>query len=161
MSEYLLCREASFRQGEGFIQSSTLFVSRELLLLRPFSAGLPRHQDWDWIIRASASPDTEIAWVWDALVIYHIDAYRKSISAGAAVAPSVNWINGNKYATPKARAYFYATQVAARCGSLATLWLVIRETIRYPRAFVIAMGLSLTPRKVVNHFRAKGILNHA
>jgi glycosyltransferase involved in cell wall biosynthesis len=161
MSEYLLCREDSFRQGEGFIQTSTLFVPRDLLLWVPFATGLPRHQDWDWMIRAAAYPGVKITWVWDALVIYHIDAYRKSVSAGSALAPSIDWISGNKYVTPKARAYFYATQVAVRCRSMGVFWLVTRNTIRYPRAFLIAMGLTLTPRSLVSMLRPRSVLKHA
>lgn len=160
MSEYLLCREGSFRQGEGFIQTSSLFVPRDLLLWVPFKTGLPRHQDWDWMIRAAAYPGVKITWVWDALVIYHIDAYRKSVSAGSALAPSIDWISNNKYVTPKAKAYFFATQVAVRCQSFEVFWLVVRKTIRYPRAFVIAMGLSLTPRSVVYMLRPRSV-SHA
>lgn len=150
MSEYLFCRENSICQGEGFIQTSTLFVPRALMLEVPFKEGLPRHQDWDWLIRANTYPGVEISWVWAPLVIYHIDAYRKSISAGKSVAPSVTWINENDLVTPKARAYFYATQVAVRCESLAALFSVVRKTICYPRAFVIAIGLALTPRFLVS-----------
>ena len=87
MSEYLLCREASIRQGEGFIQTSTMLAPRALMLEVPFTSNLPRHQDWDWLIRASVHPGVEFLWVWEALVIYHIDAYRKSVSAGRSLAP--------------------------------------------------------------------------
>jgi glycosyltransferase involved in cell wall biosynthesis len=155
MSEYLFCRENSIRQGEGFIQTSTLFVSRALMLEVPFTEGLPRHQDWDWLIRAHVYPGVEIGWVWEPLVIYHIDASRKSVSAGKSIDPSLTWINGNNLVTPKARAYFYATQVAARCGSLAALLSLVRRTICYPRAFLIGMGLALTPRYLVSHFHTK------
>lgn len=161
MSEYLLCREGSFRQGEGFIQTSTLFVPRDLLLWVPFKAGLPRHQDWDWMIRAAAYPGVKITWVWDTLVIYHIDGYRKSVSAGRALAPSIEWISNNKHVTPKARAYFYATQIAVRCHSFGVFCLVVRKTIRYPRAFLIAMGLALTPRSLVSMLRPRSVLKHA
>jgi len=153
MSEYLLCREKSFRQGEGFAQTSTLLVPRDLLLCVPFQSELPRHQDWDWIIRAAIYPGVQIAWVWDALTIYHIDAYRKSISSGSSLAPSIDWITGNPHITPKARAYFFATQVAVRCRSLKVLCLVVRETVRYPRALLIALGLALVPRSLVHLLR--------
>jgi glycosyltransferase involved in cell wall biosynthesis len=155
MSDYLFCREKSVREGEGFIQTSTLFVPRELMLNIPFTEGLPRHQDWDWLIRAAADPGVEFSWIWEPLVIYHIDSYRKSISSGTVADPSINWINGNCLVTPKARAYFYATQVAVRCRSLASLMLVVRKTLRYPRALLIGMGLALIPRNVVSQFRSK------
>lgn len=160
MSEYLLCREASIRQGEGFIQTSTLLAPRTLMLKIPFTPNLPRHQDWDWLIRASVDPDVQFLWVWEPLVIYHIDVNRKSISSGKSQAPSLKWINETSFITPKARAYFYATQIAVRCSTLGSLWSVIRNTLRYPRAFLIAMGLALTPRALVYRLSAKGSINY-
>jgi hypothetical protein len=161
MSEYLFCRENSFRQGEGFIQSSTLFLPRELMLRVPFQSGLPRHQDWDWLIRADAYPGVKIVALWETLVIYHIDARRKSISAGRAACPSMDWVNSNRLVTQKARAYFFATQVAVRCGSLRTFAQIIGNTIKYPRACLIGMGLALTPRGLVSHLRAGKVAAHA
>jgi len=161
MSEYLLCRENSIRQGEGFIQTSTLFVPRDLLLEIPFNPALSRHQDWDWLIRASVHPGVEFVWAWEPLVVYHIDTARKSISGDPAPGASESWIIGNRLVTPKARAYFYATQIAARCKTPATFWNVFRNTLRHPRAFLIAMGLALTPRSLVNFLRPRSVLNHA
>ena len=161
MSEYLFCRENSFRQGEGFIQTSTLFIPRELMLRVPFESGLPRHQDWDWLIRAAVYPGVRILSVWEALVIYHIDARRKSISAGRTAGPSTAWVNANSLVTQKARAYFYATQVAVRCGSLRTFFSIVCGTIRYPRAFLIGMVLALTPRYLVSQLRARNVVAHA
>jgi glycosyltransferase involved in cell wall biosynthesis len=161
MSDYLLCREASIRQGEGFIQTSTLLVPRSLMLEVPFESGLPRHQDWDWLIRASVHPGVEFLWVWDALVIYHVAAGRKSLSSDRSLMASMNWIDGNPLVGSKARAYFYATQIAARCKSPATFWSVICNTIRHPRALAIAMGLALTPRILVDSLRRRSIPKHA
>lgn len=161
MSEYLLCREASIRQGEGFIQTSTLLAPRSLMLKIPFRSELPRHQDWDWLIRASVHPGVEFLWVWEPLVIYYIDAARKSVSAGRSLAASLHWVNNNRLVTPKARAYFYATQIAARCNTPATLWSVVCNTWRYPRALFIAMGLALAPRSLVYHLRPRSVLTHA
>ena len=160
MSEYLFCRESSVRQGEGFIQTSTLLVPRALMIQEPFAAGLDRHQDWDWLIRASVHPGVEFLWAWEPLVVYHIDPDRKSVSAGRSPAASKNWVDGNRLVTPKARAYFYATQVAVRCGSAAAFWPVIRKTLGYPRAFLIAMGLALTPRALVSFLRPRRVPNH-
>ncbi len=161
MSEYLLCREASIRQGEGFIQTSTLLIPRRLLSLLPFTSGLPRHQDWDWLIRTSSHEAVELLWVWDPLVIYHIGAASNSVSAGESLAASLSWVNECRLVTPKARAYFYATQIAVRCKTLSTLWSVIRNTARYPRALFIAIGLALTPRNLVYTLRRRSSINHA
>jgi GT2 family glycosyltransferase len=153
ISEYLLCRKTSLRQGEGFAQTSTLLIYRELLFWVPFQSNLARHQDWDWIIRVAGYPGVKISWVWDALAIYHIDATQKSISAGSDLAPSLDWIAANPHVTPRARAHFFATQIAVRCRSLSTLILILRETIRYPRALFIAMCLALAPRSLVHWSR--------
>jgi glycosyltransferase involved in cell wall biosynthesis len=161
MSEYLFCRENSIRQGEGFIQTSTLFIPRELMLNVPFRSGLPRHQDWDWLIRASVYPGVTVIAVWETLVIYHIDAQRKSISAGRAADLSTDWVNGNSLVTAKARAYFYATQVAVRCDSLGALLSIVSKTIRYPRAFLIGMCLALTPCTLVFQLRTRNVASHA
>jgi glycosyltransferase involved in cell wall biosynthesis len=161
MCDYLLCREASIRQGEGFIQSSTLFVPRTLMLQVEFESGLSRHQDWDWLIRASVYPGVEFLWVWDSLVIYHVDVEGKSVSSDRSLRASMNWIDGNRLVSPRARAYFYATQIAARCKSPATFRSVIRNTVCHPRALFIAMGLALTPRILVQSSRRRSILTHA
>ncbi len=161
MCEYLLCREESIRQGEGFIQTSTLLVPRTLLLQVPFRCDLRRHQDWDWLIRAYDHPEVEVLWAWEPLVVYHIDTFRKSISAGRSLKPSLNWINENRLVTPKAKAYFYATQIAVRCDTLPTFFLIVLNTLRYPRAFAIAMGLALVPRGIVGRLRQRSALSHA
>jgi glycosyltransferase involved in cell wall biosynthesis len=153
MSEYLFCRENSIRQGEGFIQTSTLLMPRELMLKIPFTSGLQRHQDWDWLIRASACPGVEVLSVWEALTIYYIDAHRKSVSAGGSANLSTDWVDANNLVTAKARAYFYATQLAARCDSLGSFFAMVSNTIRYPRAFLIGLGLALIPRSLVSHMR--------
>ena len=161
MSEYLLCREASIRQGEGFIQTSTLLVPRSLLLMVPFTTGLPRHQDWDWLIRVSVHSGVAFLWIWEPLVIYHIGAASNSVSAGESLEASLNWVNECCLVTPKARAYFYATQVAVRCKTLSTLRSVISNTFGYPRAQFIALGLALIPRNLVYSLRRRGHFNHA
>jgi Glycosyltransferases involved in cell wall biogenesis len=161
MSEYLLCRDASIRQGEGFIQTSTLLVPRKLLLAVPFATGLPRHQDWDWLIRVSAHTGVSFEWVWEPLVIYHISGTGNSVSAGDSLAASLSWVRAANLVTPKARAYFYATQIAVRCKTPATFWSIIWNTARYPRALVIALGLAFIPRTLVDSLRRRSLLNHA
>ena len=161
MSEYLLCRENSVRQGEGFIQTSTLLIPRELIIEIPFTRGLPRHQDWDWLVRVSVHPGVEFVWVWKPLVIYHINAGRQSISSGRSLDASLSWVTNNLLITPKARAYFYATQIAVRCKTPRVLWTVVRNTITNPRAFFIAMGLIFTPRQLVHSFRQRSRIAHA
>lgn len=161
MSEYLLCRQNSIRQGEGFIQTSTLLAPRELLLLVPFQTGLPRHQDWDWAIRAAEVPGVDFIWAWEPLVVYHIDSTGKSVSGGQAISSSVRWVANNHLITAKARAYFYATQVAVRCTSAQHLWAVLRNTVLYPRAMFIGLALVFTPRSLVHNLNVRRFAENA
>ena len=65
--EYLFNRKSWFR-GEGQITTSSLLASRDLMLSVPFTAGLPKHQDTDWYIRAAARASTEFLFVEKPLV---------------------------------------------------------------------------------------------
>jgi glycosyltransferase involved in cell wall biosynthesis len=150
MSEYLFCREKPIRQGEGFIEPSTLLVPRELMLEVPFRSALQHHQDWDWLIRADAFHGVKIIFIWDELVICHVDG---QLSADGSADSAAAWINGNELVTARARAYFYATQVATRCNSLSSFLKIVRRTIRYPTAFLIAMNFALTPRSQIPQFK--------
>ena len=42
-----------------------------------------------------------------------------------------------------------------------TLWRVICNTLRHPRALLIGMGLALVPRTLVYSLRRRSILTHA
>lgn len=57
----------------GFIQTSTILASRELFLKNPFTSGLPKHQDWDWVIRAVKLFNSEIIHVNLPLTVYNMN----------------------------------------------------------------------------------------
>ncbi len=50
---YLFVRHGLFR-GEAELQTSTIMAPRQLFETVPFDERLPRHQDWDWAIRAAS-----------------------------------------------------------------------------------------------------------
>jgi glycosyltransferase involved in cell wall biosynthesis len=51
IDEYICCPKG-YSQGEGFLQTSTFFVSRHLMSRIPFVRGLKRGQDFVWMIQA-------------------------------------------------------------------------------------------------------------
>ncbi len=53
ISEYMFCRTSPF-WGEGLVQNSTIFTTKELLQKVPFENNLPRHQDFDWLLKTGA-----------------------------------------------------------------------------------------------------------
>lgn len=54
LADYVLDR-SSLQLRQHFMQTSTLLCSREVALQTPWAENLPRHQDWDWLIRLQAA----------------------------------------------------------------------------------------------------------
>jgi glycosyltransferase involved in cell wall biosynthesis len=117
ISEYLLARR-SWSYGEGLISTITLLARRDLLLQVPFTSGLRRHQDWDWLLRCSQLPDVKIEYVAEPLAIWHLQATGKSVSRTNAWKISLGWLRNNRdLVTGRAYAGFIATQVAPQAAS--------------------------------------------
>lgn len=71
ISDYLF--ETKGFRNIGFIQTSTTLVPRRLLIATPFTKGLPKHQDWDWLLRLDKNHDLKIIQVEEPKIIYHSD----------------------------------------------------------------------------------------
>lgn len=54
LADYVMDR-SSVQLRQHFMQTSTLLCSREAALATPWAEDLPRHQDWDWLIRLQAA----------------------------------------------------------------------------------------------------------
>lgn len=54
LADYVMDR-SSVQLRQHFMQTSTLLCSREAALATPWAEELPRHQDWDWLIRLQAA----------------------------------------------------------------------------------------------------------
>ena len=52
LCEYLLARRG-LRRRDGFVATPTILARRSLLRRVPFRCGLKKHQDWDWVLRAT------------------------------------------------------------------------------------------------------------
>lgn len=112
ISEYLFCISSPTKRGEGFVQTSTLFASRKLFLEVPFTDGLRIHQDWDWLLRASAHEGFHLNLIWEPLIVYHLNVKGTSVSQTKDWRPSFAWATGNPLISPRAYSYFLATVVA-------------------------------------------------
>ncbi|MCC5894489.1 MAG: glycosyltransferase family 2 protein [Alkalibacterium sp.] len=62
----------------GFIQSSTILVPRWLIKKTPFTKGLPKHQDWDWLLKIDKEYNLSIIQVESVQIIYHSDVPKKT-----------------------------------------------------------------------------------
>jgi glycosyltransferase involved in cell wall biosynthesis len=88
--DYLFARRSVFN-GEAAIVTSTLLVRRELLTKLPFSTTLRRHQDADWVIRATEG-GARIVYAPEALVKFSDDIGRVRISTSYNWRQSLEWI---------------------------------------------------------------------
>lgn len=114
VSEYLFCRNL-FTDTSCALQTSTLFVPRSLLLRVPFRAGLRRHQDWDWVLRAEREAGAQFIVLNEPLTAYRIEDGRSSVSRTQDWEFSFLWGRCMRdYFTPSAYAWFLASECASR-----------------------------------------------
>lgn len=107
ISEYLMCRKLGKRYG--IIQSSSIFCSKKVFQNIPFTDRLQKHQDWDWIIRASMVYKIQHQNI--ALSIYHVDA-KGRMSENNSWKYSKWWIGSIKdIITPEAYSSFLLEMV--------------------------------------------------
>jgi len=128
-SEYLFARRG-WQSGEGFLQTSTWFVSRALMLKVPFTRDLKRCQDLDWLLHATALPEVEVRVVPEILAVFHHDECRFRVSRTPDWRFLYSWALTNKrYLTPRAFSFFLATfcvpsAAAQREGAASFLFLL-------------------------------------
>jgi glycosyltransferase involved in cell wall biosynthesis len=114
VSEYLFCRK-SFVYGEGVFHTSTLLTRRELLLEVPFTAGLQRHQDWDWLLRISGRRDVAFAMLPNALTVMRMAEGEESVSRSLDWIFSLKWAQNNRrHMSPRAYSFFVTTECVTR-----------------------------------------------
>lgn len=150
VSEYLFVRNSLFL-GETFIATPTIFTKKELLEATPFNEDLPRHEDFDWLIRASLNKDVGIEFVPEPLVKFNAvyNPKRKSLSNINNWEYSLNWINSVRHiVTPKAYSAFVTTVVSSQAATdrnyqsfIPILWQAIR--FGKPRSLDILLYLSM------------------
>lgn len=132
MSEYLYCQRG-LRGGEGMLLPSTLLMPKALLERVPYSVGLPRFNDVDWLLRVSRVEGVAVLFPdpgTPPLVVWHHDSGRATMSQSGA------WQQGLAFArdrralfTARSYASFLLTQVAA---------IAARE--RRPRAIPVLLA---------------------
>jgi glycosyltransferase involved in cell wall biosynthesis len=164
LSEYLLSRK-SWSYGEGLLSTITLLFPKELYYQVPFQAGLPRHQDLDWVLRATEHAGAGLEFVPKPLAVWHMAEQRKSISVTADWKTSFQWLESVRgKITRRAYAGFVATQLAslaARQGAWRDLPFLVKKLITYgaptARDIVIFLGMWIVPRRVRRLVRQEGV----
>jgi glycosyltransferase involved in cell wall biosynthesis len=159
ISEYLFCQNG-IRGGEGLVLPSTLLTTKELMLQVPFRADLPRHNDVDWLLRATGVPSAGIMFVSqiEPQAVWHIETNRARISNTSDWRYSLGWIEENR-ALVTARAYasfllIWVSSTAARGRGWHAFWLLPWRALQKgePRAvdFLAHLMIWLVPRSIRN-----------
>lgn len=71
IADYLF--ETKGLKNIGFIQTSTVLVPKRILIETPFTKGLIKHQDWDWLLNVDNNHQLTIIQVEEPKIIYHSD----------------------------------------------------------------------------------------
>jgi glycosyltransferase involved in cell wall biosynthesis len=161
LSEYIFCR-TSFFSGEGIIGANTIFARKELLQTVPFRR-LQRHEDIDWLLRATTLDGVGVQFVptREPLVIWHREATHHSMSRSTDWCFSLAWINENRHlVTPRAYTSFLMTWLSAnavREGDWKAFLILLREVYQYGRPTVLDaalyLGIWLIPQKIRDRIR--------
>jgi glycosyltransferase involved in cell wall biosynthesis len=138
ISEYMFCETSLFHPRQGALQTSTLFISRSLLLKFPFTTGLKRFQDVDWLLRSVPQTGTEVYIAPDILSIYHNDQGSGRIGSSSDWRYLLHWAICNRgLFTVKAFSYFLSNncfQIALKSGpSYQAVLLLTKSCWRYGR----------------------------
>ncbi|MBC1605512.1 glycosyltransferase family 2 protein [Listeria rocourtiae] len=116
VAEFIFCKKG--RRTLGFIQTSTLFGTRELFREIPFTDGLVKHQDWDLLLRM-AQQDVQFHQLEEAKTrFYRHDA--PSVGNTNAWAFSDSWIQQMEI-SKLARDYFMLSIVLRGVAKDSTL----------------------------------------
>jgi glycosyltransferase involved in cell wall biosynthesis len=142
--EYLFIRESLFL-GEAFIVTPTILAKKALLEKIPFSQNLPRHEDLDWLVRASQETDVGLEFVSEPMAIVNMmySKKRQSLSNVNDWKYSLNWIRSvRELISPQAYAGFMIAVVgptASTEGDWQAFLPILWETLSLgkPRIFDI------------------------
>ncbi len=157
LSEYVFCQHG-LRGGEGLVLPSTVLTTKELMLQVSFRADLPRHNDVDWLLRATCVPGASVVFVSELApqAIWHIEKNRARISNTSDWRYSLGWIEESQaLVTPRAYASFlliWASSTAARGRGWEAFWLLPWKAQRkgQPRSvdFLAHLMIWLVPRSI-------------
>jgi glycosyltransferase involved in cell wall biosynthesis len=160
LSEYLFARNSLFA-GEGFIQTSTFFTKKELLKKLPLKKDLPRHEDWDWLLRVSALEGVGLEFVPEPVAIWNTEISRKRLSNINDWQYSLNWIRSlRNLVTPRAYSGFIITVVSSQASlqrDWKVFWPLLWEAVRFgqlsPTDYLLYFGMWLIPQDVRQQIR--------
>lgn len=162
VADYLFHRRSP-RRARPSLFTSTLLAPRALCIAQPWRR-IPRHQDWDWLIRATAHGDSAVLQHPDVLVRIRVGS-AGSISRSVDWQTSIDWARETLgvYSTPQVRSDFLASQalryaIAARSSrGVGSVLKALVETRRLPHVGPVAFGMvGVLPSAVLKRALRRG-----
>ncbi|RAO17965.1 hypothetical protein MED15_03308 [Micromonospora noduli] len=155
LPEDYLFRRRHLGIGRQSLPTSTLLTTYELATECRWDETLPRHQDWDWLVRVARLPRVKIVQVKEATAIYTVGS-PGSISAGADWRTSWHWAQrwegvwapGTFSDFIAAQTLRYALQARDREGVREMVRAIRRNSPPSARNAVLA-ALGLVPRSTL------------
>jgi glycosyltransferase involved in cell wall biosynthesis len=141
-SEYFFCRRTPFT-GEGMVILSGLLVPRPLLSRVPFTSGLPRHVDPDWLLRAARIEGVALVLPPgdEPLLVWNIERGRTRITTVRDWETSLRWCRERRdLFTRRGYAAFVLHVVgsnAAAQGHVGAFFALLREAFASGRPAVV------------------------
>jgi glycosyltransferase involved in cell wall biosynthesis len=141
IGDYLIARKTLLTPDCG-LTSSLLLTRRELLLRVPFTAGLPKHQDWDWMLRVDGLDGVVFTILPETSAVTYYGSGRPQMSNSLDWRWSLAWAKDHHRhgrLTNKAYVAFLVTKLAVRAveeGAGDARWVLLREVLASrPRVF--------------------------
>ncbi|MFI7026006.1 glycosyltransferase [Micromonospora sp. NPDC049900] len=162
LPEDYLFRRRQLGVARQSLPTSTLLTTMALALQCPWDESLPRHQDWDWLVRAARLPGAKIVQIEEATAVYTVGS-PGSISAGADWRTSWSWVQRWEGVwAPETFADFvtaqtlrYALQARDREGVREMVRAIRRNSVPSASNTVLA-ALGLVPRAALERVAMRG-----
>jgi glycosyltransferase involved in cell wall biosynthesis len=161
LSDYLFARNSLFA-GEGFMQTSTFFTKKELLINVPFSNNKYKHEDWEWLLEVNNLDGVGIEFVPEPTAYWYSDIGRQRLSNKGDWQYSLEWIKSVQHlVTPKAYSSFIMSIVSHEASmrkDWSAFWILLRESIKLgkprPIDYMLYMVIWLLPQDLRQQVRA-------
>lgn len=143
LSDYLVMR-SELRFGKNALQTSSLMMSTSLAQRVRWDPSLPKHQDWDFILRAAAHSDVSL--LWDNKADCHVlKDSPESISKSMNWRASLMWLNKHQASlSPKGKsdfAWVHILRAALAARSPEGLREFVRLKPLFPHPAAVVVGL--------------------
>jgi len=147
--DYLL-RRPSLRERNHSLPSSTLLAPTELFRRVPFTSGLFKHQDTDWLLWAGEQQGVSLEIVPELQMVYYRETGRFQMSATQDWTRSMVWLKshraGGRLSRDAAAGFLvsYLTPLAALTADPVTCLKMLAELLRFfPRPFEVMRFLAI------------------